>query len=127
LPARLETLLKERDFLSLHCPLTELTHHLISEEALALTKPGVIIVNTARGPVIDLVALQAALAQAMWPAPASTFSTRALPIGHPLRAHPRVVATPHVPTCPIVRSWNCGPRRPKMRLRYCGASPLSTP
>jgi D-3-phosphoglycerate dehydrogenase len=93
----LETLLKERDFLSLHCPLTELTHHLISEEALALTKPGVIIVNTARGLVIDLVALQAALGTGhVAGAGLDVFDPEPLPIGHPLRAHPRVVATPHV-------------------------------
>jgi D-3-phosphoglycerate dehydrogenase len=93
----LETLLKERDFLSLHCPLTELTHHLISEEALALTKPGVIIINTARGAVVDLVALQAALATGQVAgAGLDVFDPEPLPIGHPLRVHPAVVATPHV-------------------------------
>ena len=93
----LEMLLKESDFLSLHCPLTELTYHLISDEALALTKPGVIIVNTARGDVIDLEALQAALATGhVAGAGVDVFDQEPLPVGHPLRAHPGVVATPHV-------------------------------
>ncbi len=93
----LGTLLRECDFLSLHCPLTELTHHLISEEALAMTKPGVIIVNTARGAVIDLVALQAALATGhVAGAGLDVFDPEPLAVDHPLRAHPGVVATPHV-------------------------------
>jgi D-3-phosphoglycerate dehydrogenase len=93
----LATLLKGPDFLSLHCPLTELTHHLISREALALTKPGVIIVNTARGDVVDLVALQAALETGhVAGAGLDVFDREPLPGGHPLRAHPAVVATPHV-------------------------------
>lgn len=49
----LNALLKEVDLLSLHCPLTPETEHLIDEEALQLMKPGVQIVNTSRGAVVD--------------------------------------------------------------------------
>ena len=49
----LEELLKQSDIVSLHCPLTEATHHLIGERAIALMKQGVMLVNTSRGGLID--------------------------------------------------------------------------
>ncbi|MEO8968355.1 MAG: NAD(P)-dependent oxidoreductase, partial [Solirubrobacteraceae bacterium] len=54
-------LLARSDFISLHCPLTPETHHLIDEAALIEMKPTAILVNTARGPIVDLVALREAL------------------------------------------------------------------
>jgi glyoxylate reductase len=58
----LETLLGESDFVSLHCPLTPATENLLSRERIALLKPGAIVVNTARGQVLDEAALAEALA-----------------------------------------------------------------
>jgi glyoxylate reductase len=58
----LETLLAESDFVSLHCPLTPETEGLLSRERIALLRPGAIVVNTARGQVLDEVALAEALA-----------------------------------------------------------------
>ncbi|MBO85338.1 MAG: D-glycerate dehydrogenase [Deltaproteobacteria bacterium] len=57
----LDELLRTSDVVSLHCPLTEATHHLIDREALAKMKPGALLVNTARGPVVDESALVDAL------------------------------------------------------------------
>jgi phosphoglycerate dehydrogenase-like enzyme len=56
-----ETLLGQSDMISLHVPLTELTYHLINAEVLAQMKPGVFLVNTARGAVVDPNALAEAL------------------------------------------------------------------
>lgn len=57
----LNTLLKESDFITLHTPLTPLTYHLIGAKELALMKTTAILVNTARGPVVDEKALAEAL------------------------------------------------------------------
>lgn len=57
----LETLLKESDILSLHCPLTEETHHMIDEEALNQCKSGVVLLNTSRGALVDAEALLQAI------------------------------------------------------------------
>ena len=57
----LDTLLCESDFVSMHVPLTEETHHLISERELAKMKSTAILINTARGSVLDPIALYAAL------------------------------------------------------------------
>ncbi|RDB19774.1 D-lactate dehydrogenase [Hypsizygus marmoreus] len=57
----LEELLRRSDIVSLHCPLTESTKYIINDETLALTKPGVILINTSRGGLIDSHALIRAL------------------------------------------------------------------
>jgi len=58
----LERLLAEADVVSLHCPLTPETHHLIGAEELAAMKPTAVLVNAARGPIVDERALAEALA-----------------------------------------------------------------
>jgi D-lactate dehydrogenase len=57
----LDTLLAECDVITLHCPLTPQTHHIIDEAALRRTKPGVMIVNTSRGALVDTRAVIDAL------------------------------------------------------------------
>jgi lactate dehydrogenase-like 2-hydroxyacid dehydrogenase len=57
----LAQLLKESDFVTLHCPLTTATHHLIGKRELDLMKPTAILINTSRGPVVDEKALVTAL------------------------------------------------------------------
>ena len=59
----LETLLKESDFVSLHCPLNDKTRHMINEETLSLMKPSAFLINTSRGALIDEPALSRALSE----------------------------------------------------------------
>ena len=57
----LDTVLRESDFVSIHCPLTPQTHRLINAERLALMRPTAYLINTARGPIVDQAALTDAL------------------------------------------------------------------
>ena len=53
----MEELLKNSDYVSMHCPLSESTKHMINKEALSLMKPSAFIINTSRGSLIDEDAL----------------------------------------------------------------------
>jgi glyoxylate reductase len=75
----LDELLARSDFVSLHCPLTEATRHLIDAAALARMRPGAILINTARGGCVDEAALAAALAAAT-PATPATIAGAALDV-----------------------------------------------
>jgi len=91
-----ETLCRESDYISLHCPLLPETHHLINKRSLKIMKPGAIIINTARGPVVDTKALLAALdAGELAGAGLDVFEEEPLPKDSPLRNHPRLVISDH--------------------------------
>lgn len=92
----LERLLAEADFLSLHCPLTPETRHLIGAEQLALMKPSAILVNAARGPVVDEAALVAALAAGRIAAAALDVYEREPAIEPALLGLENVVLSPHL-------------------------------
>ena len=93
---RLETLLGMSDLISLHCPLLPETRHLIDSRALDRVKPGAILVNTARGAVLDTSALLSALDSGRLAAAGlDVFAEEPLPPDSPLRLHPRVVLTDH--------------------------------
>lgn len=92
----LETLLGESDYISLHVPLLPETRHLIGERAFALMKPGVILVNTARGPIVDEAALLAALNSGKLAAAGlDVFEQEPLPTDSPLRRQPRLLLSDH--------------------------------
>lgn len=95
----LATVLERADVLSLHCPLTEATRHLIGAAELERMKPDAIIVNTARGALIDEAALAQALrAGTIAGAGIDVLSTEPPPADHPLLAGdiPNLILTPHV-------------------------------
>ncbi|WP_280191369.1 NAD(P)-dependent oxidoreductase [Delftia sp. PS-11] len=93
----LQQLLPQVDILSLHCPLTEQTRGMIGARELALLRPGSLLINTARGPVVDEAALLTALDSGhLAGAGLDTFDTEPLPQGHPLTRLPQVLLTPHV-------------------------------
>lgn len=108
-------LLERSDILSLHVPLTPETHHLLDDSAFARVKPGVVLLNTARGALIDEEALLRALDRGTVAAAGLDVleheggAAPEAPMGcgglgcdrgwgasHPLLRHPRVLATPHV-------------------------------
>lgn len=94
----LEDLLPQVDFLSLHCPLTEHTRHLIDAHALARMKRGAFLVNTARGGLVDEHALADALRSGHLGGAATDVLTQEPPKdGNPLLAVdiPRLIVTPH--------------------------------
>ncbi|MEI7728909.1 MAG: C-terminal binding protein [Verrucomicrobiota bacterium] len=92
----LRTLCRESDFISLHAPLLPETRHLVSHREFELMKPGVIIVNTARGPVLDAEALLVALNTGrVASAGLDVFELEPLDLNSPLRSHPRVVISDH--------------------------------
>jgi D-3-phosphoglycerate dehydrogenase len=93
----LDTLLRQCDIVSLHSPLTPETRNLINAERLAHMKPGAIIVNTARGGLIDEDALLDALrADRLAGAGLDTFAKEPADPNHPFWSEPRLVVTPHI-------------------------------
>ncbi|WP_433331384.1 NAD(P)-dependent oxidoreductase [Spirillospora sp. CA-294931] len=93
----LDDLLRASDIVSVHIPLTDETHHLLDRRRLALLPPGAIVVNTARGPVIDEAALVEALASGhLGGAGLDVFEEEPTKADNPLLALDNVVVMPHV-------------------------------
>lgn len=94
--ASLEELLEASDFVSLHPPLTTETRHLIDAARLALMKPTGILINMARGLLVDTDALYEALKNGIIAGAAlDVTDPEPIPYGHPLLGMPNVVITPH--------------------------------
>jgi glyoxylate reductase len=93
----LARLLADSDFLSLHCPLTAETRHLIDDRALAAMRSSAILVNTARGPIVDPDALGRALHDGTIAGAAlDVTEPEPLPADHPLLQAPNLIVTPHI-------------------------------
>lgn len=93
----LDTLLAESDFLCISLPLTAETHHLIGREQLAKMKPGAILINAGRGPVVDEVALIDALKNGpLYAAGLDVFEQEPLPVNSELLTLRNVVPLPHI-------------------------------
>jgi len=93
----LDELLKESDVVTIHVPLLPSTKHLINEEKLKLMKKNAILVNPARGPIIDTEALIKALKEGwIYGAGLDVFEEEPLPKDHPLTKLDNVVLTPHI-------------------------------
>ncbi|NJE46710.1 hydroxyacid dehydrogenase [Thermococcus sp. GR7] len=105
----LEELLKESDVVTLHVPLIDATYHMINEERLKLMKPTAILINAARGAVIDTEALVKALGEG-WIAGAGldVFEEEPLPEGHPLTKFDNVVLTPHIGASTVEAQMRAG-------------------
>lgn len=90
-------LLARSDILSLHAPLTSETRHIVDAAALSSMKNGSILINTARGGLVDNEALLRALQSGhLRSAGLDVTDPKPLPVEHPLLRHPNVIVTPHV-------------------------------
>ena len=93
----MEEILSACDVISLHCPLTPDTHHLINSQTLQQMKPSAILINTGRGPLIDDQAVADALAEGRLAAFCADVLTEEPPKAtNPLLAQPNAFTTPHI-------------------------------
>ncbi len=96
-PRSLDALLAQADAVSLHVPLVPATRHLLDARRLGSMRPGAVLVNTARGGVVDEAALAAALREGhLAGAALDVFEREPLPAGSPLEGVPNLVLTPHI-------------------------------
>ena len=95
--ADLEELLATSDVISLHCPLTDTTRHLINHETLSRMRPSAILINTGRGPLVDDQAVASALAEGQLAAFCADVLTEEPPkADNPLLSQPNAFITPHI-------------------------------
>ena len=93
------TLLSQSDAISLHLVLSDRTRGILGTKELAQMKPGAILINTSRGPLVDEAALVARLKTGKLIAGLDVFAQEPLPADHPLRSLPNTVLTPHLGYC----------------------------
>ena len=94
----LDTLMRQSDIVTLHVPMTAETHHLVGAKELALMKPTAIVINTARGNVVDIEALAKALKEGKIAGAGIDVYEKEPPLEntHPLLNAPNCVAVPHI-------------------------------
>lgn len=106
-PVDFEILLAESDFVSLHTPLTPETRHLIDAEALSRMKQTAVLVNTSRGPVVDMDALYEALrGKRIFAAALDVTDPEPLPMDHPLLTLDNLVIAPHIASASVTARGN---------------------
>lgn len=94
--SELDSLLPQAEIVILILPATDESHHLIGSRQLALMRQGALLVNAARGPIVDTDALVAALQEGRIRAALDVTDPEPLPEGHPLWSCPNLLITPHV-------------------------------
>lgn len=103
-----DDLARQADVLVLCCPLTEHTRGILSAARIASLRPGAVVINVARGPVIDTDALVAALQSRRISAALDVFDTQPLPADSPLFALENVLLTPHIAGTTEESMWRMG-------------------
>lgn len=122
----LEELLRGSDVISLHCPLTEQTRGLINRGTLSLMREDAILINTARGGLIDEPALAEALeAGRIAGAGLDTFAKEPPAADHPFFASERVVLTPHIGGVTTAANARVGVEAAQGVVDYLAGRPLS--
>lgn len=123
----LDELFRTSDIVTCHTPLTAETRHLVNRERLSLMKPGAVLINTSRGPVVDEAALVAALKEGrIAGAGLDVFEKEPVDPANPLLAMENVVVTPHS----AGTTWDTWRRRAEfayanMRRVWAGEPPLA--
>ena len=93
----MDTIFQQCDIVSLHCPLTETTRHLVNSERLSSMKPSAILINTGRGPLVDDKAVAEALKNGTIAAyGADVLTTEPATADNPLIDVPNCYLTPHI-------------------------------
>ena len=96
-PVNLDTIWRESDVISFHCPLTTENRNLLNADTLAACKQGVIVVNTARGGLIDEAALLAAIQSGQVAmAGLDSFAVEPFAVPHIFQGQERIVLSPHI-------------------------------
>jgi glycerate dehydrogenase len=107
-PVSLEELLKFSDFVTIHCPLTSDTKHLINKDSIRLMKPTAFIINTSRGPIINEIDLIEALQNSIIAGAALDVQDPEPPeLNNPLFTMDNVILTPHI-------GWKCFESRQRL-------------
>jgi D-3-phosphoglycerate dehydrogenase len=101
-PVGLNELLSLSDIITLHCPSTTQTRRMINREALAMMKRGLILINVARGDLVDSMALTEALQNGFISAAAlDVFAPEPIPAGHPILTMDNVILASHIASCSV--------------------------
>jgi len=102
LPVTLAELFSRADVITFHCPSTAQTRGFINRESLALMKPGVILINVARGDLVDSLALTEALQNGRVSAAGlDVFAPEPIPVDHPILKMNNVLVSSHVASCSV--------------------------
>ena len=101
-PVALRELLSQSDVITLHCPSTAQTRGMINRDSLAITKRGVILINVARGDLVDSTALTEALQSGQVSAAAlDVFAPEPIPADHPILRMDNVIVASHIASCSV--------------------------
>ena len=123
----LETLLKTADVVSLHCPLTNENANLISSRALSLIKDGAILLNTARGPLLDETAVAEALATGkLRGAAVDVVCREPMDPANPLLTAPNCIITPHMAWAPTESRQRILDITARSIAAFLAGSPINT-
>jgi len=111
----IDQLIRTADVVTLHVALTDQTHHLIDANRLKLMKPTAVLINTARGELVDEVALADAIKEKrIGGAAIDVFAVEPLPADSPLRSLDRVILTPHL-------AASTSEAQERVAMEICGA------
>jgi D-3-phosphoglycerate dehydrogenase len=124
-PVSLSDLLAQSDAITLHCPSTAETRGMLNSESLALTKPGVIVINLARGDLIDPAALTASLQSGHVSAAAlDVFNPEPIPTDHPILKMDNVIVASHIASVSVTAVRNLRETAANLAIMALKGQPL---